>query len=391
MGSPSINGRACAATSHSPREIRGNRGRPLIPGLLVVLGTGLLAAGMLSVGHFLDLPVPCGGAAGCATVAAHPSSKVSGIPIAYFGLVAYLVLLILLPRLHGSRNVLFLFVTIAGMGAAISAALLGYSHLVIRAVCAWCVVSGVAMVLSFYGGLALLKNPQTRSSIRAKLVGVVALAVALAISLQGYLLHRASEVPPLAAEKLATWLGSDLVTDAHAIGPEDAPITLIAFTDLSCSACRTAHPALRDYQAAYPKRVRLIYRHLPLWDIPGHESSGIAAAMAEIAGEEGKFWDVVHALFSRSTVFDRDGYLGLMASLGFDPTKIVERFENPGDPAIVRVQRDMALAESLGITATPTFLVLVNNSPPISANMRTLPGILSSPEITHLLQAANDE
>lgn len=41
---------------------------------------GLFIAAVLSAGHLLDLPVPCGRSRGCLAVALHPSSKVLGVP-----------------------------------------------------------------------------------------------------------------------------------------------------------------------------------------------------------------------------------------------------------------------------------------------------------------------
>ena len=55
-----------------------------IAAALVAFG-GLFAAGVLSAGHILKLPVPCGSSSGCVAVASDPSSRFAGIPIAFFG------------------------------------------------------------------------------------------------------------------------------------------------------------------------------------------------------------------------------------------------------------------------------------------------------------------
>jgi hypothetical protein len=67
------------------------RVRDLVPVIAVVISfMGLFAAATLSLGYVLDLPVPCGGSNGCASVAAHSSSKLLGVPIAFFGVATYL-------------------------------------------------------------------------------------------------------------------------------------------------------------------------------------------------------------------------------------------------------------------------------------------------------------
>src|SRR4026207_289531 len=68
-----------------------------VAALFVAFG-GLYAAAVLSAGHLLELPVPGGTSSGCATVASHPSSAVLGVPIALFGVAAYVAIIFLLTR-----------------------------------------------------------------------------------------------------------------------------------------------------------------------------------------------------------------------------------------------------------------------------------------------------
>jgi len=80
---------------NNENELRKHFGVSLpIAASLVAFG-GLLAAGVLSAGHILKLPVPCGSSNGCVAVASDPSSRFTGIPIAFFGVVAYIVILCL--------------------------------------------------------------------------------------------------------------------------------------------------------------------------------------------------------------------------------------------------------------------------------------------------------
>jgi predicted DsbA family dithiol-disulfide isomerase len=67
-----------------------------------------------------------------------------------------------------------------------------------------------------------------------------------------------------------------------------------------------------------------------------------------------------------------------MTRLGFDPQEVERRLNDPNDPAILRVQEDMALAERLGITATPTFLVSIEEKDPVIADFRRLVRIINA-------------
>src|SRR5437773_10006605 len=97
---------------------------------LVAFG-GLFAAGVLSAGHILKLPVPCGSSSGCVAVASAPSSRFAGIPIAFFGVVAYITILFLLMYLDRVHWADVALIALTGVGTILSARLLFYAHFVI--------------------------------------------------------------------------------------------------------------------------------------------------------------------------------------------------------------------------------------------------------------------
>jgi protein-disulfide isomerase len=355
---------------------------------LVVAFAGLFAAGVLSAGHLLDLPVPCGASRGCVTVAAHPASKVLGVPIAYFGVAAYLAIIFLLGRGADARWARVGLIALTGLGTLASAVLLVYSHQVIHATCPWCVASGGAMALLFLLAVAMLRARVPLRAVSPRMVWVLVYLTAGGLGVQAGMMERAASRPPIAAEHLAGVTAADLVDPAQSLGPAEAPVTVVVFADLWCAACRKACDSLLAYQRAHPAAVRLVYRHRPLWEISGHQFSGTAAALSEVAAERGQFWEFVELMHRQQTPLDAAGYLQLMRGLGFDPAQVEKRMNDPRDPAIVRAQRDKALAERLGIDATPTFLVLAGDHPPVSANQRTLPRVLNAPEVVARLAAA---
>jgi protein-disulfide isomerase len=206
----------------------------------------------------------------------------------------------------------------------------------------------------------------------------LALITTSALGVQAGLMQSAASKPPITAERLSQLTHGDLANDATSLGPSEAPVTIVIFADLWCSACRKTYSSLTKYQQANPTGVRLVFRHLPLWELRGHEGSRIAAALGEIAAEQGKFWQFADALHALPKPPDRAGYLQVMSSLGFEPHTVEARLENPQDLAIQRVLRDEALAAKLEVNATPTFIVLLHGERPFSANQRTLPRILNS-------------
>jgi len=348
---------------------------------------GIFSAAVLSVGHVLDLPVPCGASRGCGAVAAHPASKLGGVPIAFFGVVAYMMMIALLAAVSDRRARLGLL-GISAFGTLISAGLLAYSHFVIRATCAWCVASGAAMTLLLVCAVVIVRTHQPLAAIRPIILWGLGILAAGAVGVQAGMMERASRAPPVSADRLTAVAAAELVDPAKSLGPADAPVTVVVFADLWCPACRAAHEGLVRYQEVNPTGVRLAFRHLPLWQIRGHESSRAAAALGEIAAEQAKFWTFVEAVYARQRPLDRDGYLRLLGHLGFDPNQAENRLADPHDPAVQRVLWDEAVAEGLGINATPTFIVILDGEQRISANQRTLPQILNLPAVQSRLARA---
>ena len=44
-------------------------------------------------------------------------------------------------------------------------------------------------------------------------------------------------------------------------GPEDAPITIVEFSDFQCPYCQRVHPTLQRILATYPQSVKLVFKH----------------------------------------------------------------------------------------------------------------------------------
>ncbi|GAA4452985.1 hypothetical protein GCM10023156_23220 [Novipirellula rosea] len=345
---------------------------------LVVAFGGLFAAMVLSLGHVLDLPVPCGGSHGCATVAQHPASKVFGVPIAFGGVAAYLIIIFLLSCLnHRSAKIVLLAIT--AIGSVVSVALLIYSYNVIQATCQWCIASGTMMILLLALAVVLTRIRQPIQKLSFAWFFGLGLITSAAVGIAAGQMQRSANMPPISAQRLANLTVDDLVDPAKSVGPDTAPLTIVMFADLWCPACRAIHQSLVDFQQANPKGVRLAFRHRPLSGIPGHEQSGAAAALSEIAAEHDQFWPFIEAVFTAPQRLTREGYLNLMQRLEVKPAEIENRIADLNDPAVLRVWQDIELAERLGIDATPTFIVMFEGHELISANLRILPRILNSP------------
>lgn len=137
------------------------------------------------------------------------------------------------------------------------------------------------------------------------------------------------------------------------IGPKDAPIVIVEFSDYQCPFCRRWHEQV--YQPllnAYPGKIRLVYRHLPLTSI--HPDAFSAAEAAMCAGEQNAYWQFHEKLFSSNSL-GNDTYVRYARDLDLNMTSFESciserRFQQA-------VQADLDFAVNLGVRSTPTFFI----------------------------------
>jgi len=124
---------------------------------------GIGVAGYLSYTHLFELPVICGASQGCDLVAQSVYAKMFGIPVAVFGLLAYIALLVLLVARRRVSENLEAYVTlgvfgISLLGVLFSAYLTYLEIFVILAVCMWCVASAIIMSVLFVLSILEMKS-----------------------------------------------------------------------------------------------------------------------------------------------------------------------------------------------------------------------------------------
>src|SRR5437868_905239 len=115
---------------------------------------GIFVAGFLSLSHILNVTIPCGPSHGCDIVDRHALSKWFGLPVAYYGLVAYLALALLSivrlsPDVDLRRAAIRFGMFISGVGSLVSFYLIYTSLVIIQATCYWCLASAAIMCLLF--------------------------------------------------------------------------------------------------------------------------------------------------------------------------------------------------------------------------------------------------
>ena len=144
------------------------------------------------------------------------------------------------------------------------------------------------------------------------------------------------------------------VKGAYAIGKADAPVTMVEFTDYECPFCRQFHNASFDeIKRKYidTGKVRYVSRDYPL---PFHPRALPAAKVARCAGEQGKFWEMRHALITNA--LDTETMVKLAGDMKLDQKKLSACISD--ERVSKSLEADIADAENTaGVSGTPTFVI----------------------------------
>ena len=153
-------------------------------------------------------------------------------------------------------------------------------------------------------------------------------------------------------EKTSTLQAIDPLID-HVRGPEDAPL-LVEYGDYECPFSRRAFREIERAERRLEGGVRFVFRHFPLTEIHPHAMA--AAAAAEGAARQDRFWEMHERLFHGQRTLE-DEYLRRYArDLGLD----AERFDadRASEAAYARIRRDIESGVDTGeVQGTPTLFV----------------------------------
>ena len=164
---------------------------------------------------------------------------------------------------------------------------------------------------------------------------------------QGFALD---EVKAAATEKVAVSLDDDAVK-----GAEDAPVTIIEFSDFECPFCgryiKETYPQIvKDY--VNTGKVKYVFRDFPL---EFHTEAQKAAEAAECAGQQDKYWEMHDQLFANQDKLDLESLKGYAKKLGLD----TEKFNTCLTSGVMapEVKKDLAAGQEYGVSGTPAFFI----------------------------------
>ena len=311
-------------------------------------------------------PLVCLGT-GCDEVRASRFAFWGGIPTPAFGVAMYAALVVLLlvepfvaPHVSGLlRKLAF---GLSATGVVISLYFTSLEAFSIHAWCAWCVAQQIAIALVFILLAIEISKPaveEPKAAHRVALQNVLLFVIALVFAVPAFawLSHHSAAEVKKQLEAPANATPPDLTRlvrpDSHAIGPANAPVTVVEFGDFQCPSCIIAEATNQEIRKRFPKQVRFVFHEFPLAKF--HQFAQKAAEAAECADDQGKFWqmhDRLYQAYGELAVVQLKYYA---QDIGLDTAKFNACLDDGAK--VQRVQQDLADGKAVNVNATPTFYV----------------------------------
>jgi len=329
----------------------------------------------------------------CNVAASSAWSSVAGVPVAVLGMGFYLATLVGAVAYHLKPAAMRFFphflVAFFGVSCIYSVVLGAVSAFVLGSICWACtslyVLNVAALILArmvsgegYVGTLRTLYRNLVPASVSASgltLVGVftvTVLAASWVSSSIGQSMAGGNDVERQA--KLQTFLAQEYVPSAPidaalwgqlvqgpSVGPADAPVTIVEFSDFECPFCGRLGPELEAIQRESDGKVRLVFHHLPLDDScnpnmkrPFHKHACNGARAAVCAEAQGQFWPMHDRLFANSRSLAVEDVTRYGRELGLEMTAYEACLaqQSPGG-----LGADIEMARQLGLRGTPVMLV----------------------------------
>lgn len=374
---------------------------------LILVGLGLVISVYLLWGHIvLTGTWPNGGAdvcsalfgVGCDAALRSPASFQFGLPLAGWGLVYYgtLATLLFLARFLGEAfefeahfaalllalSAFFLTLALAGMmltGKVPFCPLCALVHLInlslvfsLKRLTARSIAQ-LFQALSAGGKYLLTGKTADPARARWKLLGFFTTGLIAAVLYQWVLIeaplrtavlnnHALNPQQVLAEFEANTKQDIPVGADDPILGPANAPVQIVVFSDFQCPACRGYARELYTLVEQYAKKIQVVFKHFPLDKTCNpimkrdlHPKACEAAYAAVAAHKQGRFWPFHDKLFATDLYEDANTFTSLAEALDLD----VQRFEAdyPAEATKEKVYTDIELAVRLEVDATPTLFL----------------------------------
>lgn len=136
----------------------------------------------------------------------------------------------------------------------------------------------------------------------------------------------------------------------HILGPSNAPVTLIEYSDFECPYCRRHYQTIKQILAEYKDKIRLVYRHYPLDFHPNAEKAAEASECAADLGGNDGFWKMYDKIFTSDDI-TVTGLKKLAKDIGLSESKFNDCLDSGKMAAKIKAQAEEG--STFGVQGTP--------------------------------------
>ena len=322
----------------------------------------------------------------CDGVAKSVNAQFLGIPLAYWGMIFYLIVVVLLgseklKNLKGFgwmevfKNPCSYIATLGLFSFLVSMILALVSFISLKMICVLCVVTYfinlfIALFASEFAGETFGASLKTtivdfveavKKYTKAFWITLVLVIVFLTVTSTTYVF--APQIKDIKfMDQLYNMQGNDYadVAKGNVLGNENGKVVVKMYSDLMCPYCvmenRLMHKVAKDFS-----NVKIEFVHYPLDNAcnknipnPFHVGACDYARLALAARNQGKFWNMVNLLFEEKAGSIDEVYTAAK-SQGFDVDKLKNDMKDPKINAEILANIDEA--SKMNLSGTPAFSV----------------------------------
>jgi protein-disulfide isomerase len=179
------------------------------------------------------------------------------------------------------------------------------------------------------------------------------------------------ELSDLSKDPLAENRAQLQTKDSPSLGPANAPVTLVEFSDFECPVCRSLHDALRALLPNYPQ-LRVVFKDYPLEQIHPWARTAALAGRCAYQQSPGAFWKMYDLIYDGQDLISAENAWAKMTDFasrsGLNPDTFKTCMASPEAGAAIDASRANGLQLEVG--STPT--MFVNGRRIVGADPHTL-------------------
>lgn len=312
----------------------------------------------------------------CDTVSTSPYAVLFNLPMALWGVLGYLFVMVVLIaagyRKFSRKRFWPLLFWIALAYSFGSLVLAWISSVRIHSYCIMCILTYVVnFVLLYYAwfinrrfgdeGLfrGLIEDVRTLWGLKKN---VIPFAAGFLLTISG-LVAAMPTYWKMPLPELNESIAQGVTDDGYPwIGAENPTLTIQEFSDYMCFQCKKMHFLLRRLVESYPDQIRLVHRHFPMDHLYNplvtdkfHSGSGKMSIIALYATYKGQFWKVNDYFFDIAEQQEDFNTRTIADLIGVPAGELSAALKSRS--LRLRLKHDIAVGIDQGVIGTPGFII----------------------------------